>query len=425
MSHRVTRVLLESYLDRPPSLSHLPTSLQRRQHLARDLDPTTHAVNVALDGLDVLERDVNVAIAASVEVTLEHLTDAVWVETVADHFRGTGPVAEDVVLLDLRGALHHVRHRRDGDAAQVRQLPQNVDFAREVLAAAVGHQAEVLHDRYLVLEHERVELLRADGGGLLRSGEIPQVLALHRRAVGSRIGKLFGVGHRLVLVRAQRPVARLLRFGVRAEDAVAHVRQQRVQPRGTVHHIPHHLLQAAQVGELCGDVAVPRAVGGGTIHVDGDDVADGVAQLRYAMRRRGLVDDVVRIVHARQVVLVLEWRVPHEGTTRFFAVRARRGQSPHPFRRRLTRGVHRHPRLEDKIVVEGVAEEALTEEILVVAEEGVFAPELRLRHLLPRPRPHVDEGARAPEAVVPSPEIAALVDHRFVTDSDVALCQVA
>ena len=212
---------------------------------------------------------------------------------------------------------------------------------------------------------------------------------------------------------------------MRAQDAVAHVRQQLVQPRGTVHHIPHHLLQAAQVGELRRNVAVPRPVGGRAIHVDGDDVADGVAQLRHAPLGRGLVDDVVRIVHPRQIVLRLERRIPHERPARLVAVRARRRQPPHALRRCLARGGHRHPRLEDEVVVKGIAEEALAEEILVVPEERILALKLRLRHLLPRPRPHVDQRSRALEAVVPPPQVAAFIVDGLVANGNVTFGKIA
>ena len=182
---------------------------------------------------------------------------------------------------------------------------------------------------------------------------------------------------------------------------------------------------AAQIGKLRRYIAIPNPVGRRTIYVDRDDIANRITQLRNPALRLCLIDNVVRIVHKGQIILCLKRRVPHKRTTRFVTVRARRTQTPHALRRYFARSIHRHPRLEDEIVGKRIPKKALTEKILVVPEESVLALELRLRHLLPRKGTDVNQCARAFEAVVSPPQLAALVIGRVITNSDVTFRETA
>jgi hypothetical protein len=59
------------------------------------------------------------------------------------------------------------------------------------------------------------------------------------------------------------------------------------------------------------------------------------------------------------------------------------------------------------------------EEILEMTEERISNLTPGLRHLVPRKRPHVDEGSGLLEAVVAPPQTAALCLHRFAANCDV------
>jgi hypothetical protein len=71
------------------------------------------------------------------------------------------------------------------------------------------------------------------------------------------------------------------------------------------------------------------------------------------------------------------------------------------------------PGFEDGIVVKRVPEEAGTEEIFILAEQGIGALALGLGHFLPGPGTNIDGGPGGLEAVMSAPEIAAFLLNRL------------
>ena len=92
-------------------------------YLAREPHPVPDPVGIALYGLDILERDINMGISARFQVFPKNRPNPFRIEAVAYHIRRAGPVAHDKVPPDLFGASCRICKGCDRYPSQVRYLP--------------------------------------------------------------------------------------------------------------------------------------------------------------------------------------------------------------------------------------------------------------------------------------------------------------
>ncbi len=117
--------------------------------------------------------------------------------------------------------------------------------------------------------------------------------AARRRRARCGIGQLVRVRHRLIQMIDQRPIARFFRLLVCPHDSIAHEREHAMEPFGPVYHIHHNLLEAAQIRDLRGYVAVPHTVFWSPVGEYREDVAENLRRTSQSFGSEILVDDMV------------------------------------------------------------------------------------------------------------------------------------
>ncbi|MBM3278318.1 MAG: hypothetical protein FJY95_09565 [Candidatus Handelsmanbacteria bacterium] len=168
---------------------------------------------------------------------------------------GVGLVGVDMAVGQLLGGQFAVAPGVDRDRAEVRDLgEERVELAVLRLAAAVVHQAEAIHDRQLVLEHELFEQLGADPDALLRLPEAHHLLHPRRAAPrGQQVGagQPAGAPDELRATVAGKHPLPLVQLPL-LQGVVAQEGHHPMHELGVIVQVQQELFETAQVDELAG-----------------------------------------------------------------------------------------------------------------------------------------------------------------------------